>query len=607
MLLDPVRDWAPNGCSCATVPGAALGFAAFRVADRESSQGVQPHVDSARQVAIVFDGRLDNSGELKAALSIGGSTGGPEVLSLAYERWGEDLVCHLRGDFAFVIWDWRRRQVLAGRDPFGVRPLNYVRRDGGLDLASDVEQLLAGEDGRRSIDAEMMLDYLTWDYRHPERTFFSDVKRVPPGHLLVDKGTGPEVRRWWLPDSAVQNFRGADEVHEEFRTLFLQSVRRRTDVDGSVLVHLSGGADSTSIVCAADRLGRAGQVAARFVAASGAYPGLEADESRYFCETASRISFPHRTWNGLAQTSLDLDHPSFAMPSVRTPLADGTRGDVEIAHEIGARVLLSGQGGDELGSSWGVLRTLLAEGHLSELLRGTLGAKVPLRTRFHRVALVASWLLPDQVRGFVKHARSPAVELPAWLGPVLRDRAARRTSGEHPPPAEEVFASHSQRDRWRQFAHPRHAMIVDSSQRYGAAELVEFRYPFLDADLVSFVFRVPAKYWNVSVSQARLHRDALRRWMPPAIAFRTDKTHFRSVQTRKIRLLAPQIREIFCGDTWALDGFVHQHVIREMFERVLEHDTGSHLADWSVIWSCANAEAWLRSVLGYCVRSRRAS
>jgi asparagine synthase (glutamine-hydrolysing) len=602
-LFAPTRAWAPDGQRTAVVPGAALDFRALRIQDRGAAQGELPYVDEDRGLAVVADARLDNLEDLRRRLGVPSSATMAELLCRAYERWGAQLVPQLVGDFALVIWDWRKRALLAARDAFGVRPLVYASHRGGLVLASDVEQLFAGRLLEISVDPEMMLDHLTWDYRDHARTFFEGARRVPAGHTLVANEHGVEVRRWWRPPEALRRFSGRAEVHEEFRSLFTRAVTRRADVDGAIVAHLSGGADSTSIVCALDRLVRAGAIGGRPVAASAAYPGLEADESPYYRETAAALSFPHVTWDGLAATSLELEHPDFAMPNVRTPLADGTRGDLEVAGPRGARVILSGQSGDEIGASFGLLRELLAHRRIADLARATLLAReTPWRVRRRRLRALAGFMAPEFLRGW----RGPAAaqEPPAWLAAAARPRWIRRERQALTTHLDGVlFAGDMQRRRWEFLSHPRHAMVVDINQRYAGGSGTEMRFPFLDKELVSFVLAVPFEHWNSIAVEARMHRDALREWLPPSVRGRQSKTHFRSVQVHKIRTLLPVLREIFRSRAWSLGDVVDQRVVAALMEHLVANDDGSRLPEWHFVWSCANLDAWRRHVLGYSSRA----
>ena len=139
---------------------------------------------SEAQLLVGFDGRLDDSGDLCRLLRIDPDASPGRTIGEAYLRWGIWLPRHIRGDYAFVIWDGRLRRIVAARDPFGIRPLHYAPSGGQLWLASDVDQFLAAGFRHRKPDDEMVVEFLTRNFRTLDRSYFREIARVPPGSAL---------------------------------------------------------------------------------------------------------------------------------------------------------------------------------------------------------------------------------------------------------------------------------------------------------------------------------------------------------------------------------------------------------------------------------------
>ena len=176
----------------------------------------------------------------------------------AYLRWGVWLSRRIRGDYAFVIWDGRQRQVVAGRDPFGVRPLHYAPVGGQLWLASDVDQFLAAGFPHREPDDQTVVEFLTRDFRTLDRTFFREIARVPPGHVLIATKYRSSTSDYREEPREELTFSSTAECHDAFRTQFFRAVERRLSRKSGSVVLLSGGElDSTAIACAADSTSQA--------------------------------------------------------------------------------------------------------------------------------------------------------------------------------------------------------------------------------------------------------------------------------------------------------------------------------------------------------------
>ena len=159
-----------------------------------------------------------------------------KLLLRGYQRWGTALAEHLEGDFAFVIWDERRRVLYAGRDPFGVRTLFYRVGKDGCAFASEVDPLVEAGD---ALEEEVVLDYLLHDHSCPRQTFFRDVLRVQPGHWLLASPDSIVELRYWHPPPCPLRLETEREYAGEFRRLFRHAVDVRLDRDCPTVTQLS--------------------------------------------------------------------------------------------------------------------------------------------------------------------------------------------------------------------------------------------------------------------------------------------------------------------------------------------------------------------------------
>ena len=220
-------------------------------------------------VVIAADVRLDNRPDLLHTLQAAPDTQDAELIRLAYLRWGTDCVLHLKGDFAFVLWDETKSRWFAAVDRMGARPLFYTRipldvagqHPATLAFASEIKALMAlpGVRKRARLNDAFLADWLTLRYLDSSSTVYVDVFALPPAHTLLldvepthrkDAASGTlQLQRYWHYDLGdTLNLTDDAAYIEAFRHHFIQAVQERARTPHPILANLSGGLDSSSIV-----------------------------------------------------------------------------------------------------------------------------------------------------------------------------------------------------------------------------------------------------------------------------------------------------------------------------------------------------------------------
>jgi asparagine synthase (glutamine-hydrolysing) len=230
-----------------------LGIQRLRVIDVET--GDQPIYSEDRSVVVVLNGEIYNYAELRRDLQRRGhrltTKGDTEVIAHLYEEHGPECVHHLRGMFAFALWDVRRRRLLLARDRIGKKPLFYSHRDGVLSFASELTALMQDRGIPRDVDPEAIDAYLALGYVPAPLSAFRAVRKLPPAHRLLFEDGNLEVERYWRLDYGLKRrFAGEEEMHEAIREELRAAVRRRLVADVPVGAFLSGGIDSSAVVAA---------------------------------------------------------------------------------------------------------------------------------------------------------------------------------------------------------------------------------------------------------------------------------------------------------------------------------------------------------------------
>ncbi|MCP3892832.1 MAG: asparagine synthetase B [Desulfobulbaceae bacterium] len=252
----------------------------------ESLHEKLPLHDPESELTLVFDGRIDNREELIAALGIECSQGGVGIADSAiilagYQKWREGCAEKFIGDFAFAVWDEKRRSLFCGRDHMGIKPFYYYW-DGRLFVfASELKGIFALLDkklGKKpEVNQERILDLLVFFHGDVEATFYKNIYRLPRASSLVLMADGVKVSSYWSfnPEKRIK-FSSDQEYGEAFREIFMEAVRCRLRTSFPIGSTLSGGLDSSSITCVArDILQKSGTELHTF---SAIFPGLRPDE-----------------------------------------------------------------------------------------------------------------------------------------------------------------------------------------------------------------------------------------------------------------------------------------------------------------------------------------
>ncbi len=351
---------APLGSIQAT-GDLAFGFRRLAILDL-SPAGHQPMSDPSGRLWIVFNGEIYNYRALRAELESAGhsfrSGSDTEVILAAYAEWGQGCLQRLNGMFAFAIWDARRRELLIARDRFGIKPLYYIWNGRTLAFASEIKAL-AGRDATPFApdDRQVYRFLVSGLLPNPQsgETFFGGVRSLPPARWLrLSNGKLAEGQYWRLDIHQTAEQSAADAA-EEYGALFADAVRLQLQSDVPVGTCLSGGLDSSSIVCTINRLMAAGgaptnQLGEHQKTFSAVYTTEGRYNERAYVEqlvaatsAEKNLTFPsaERLWADAERLVWHQDEP-FQSTSIFAQWCV-----MSAVRERGVTVLLDGQGADE--------------------------------------------------------------------------------------------------------------------------------------------------------------------------------------------------------------------------------------------------------------------
>ena len=554
-----------------------------------SPEAQQPMSNEDGTVWLTYNGEIYNYRELDAELKARGhvyrSRSDAETIVHAYEEWGRECVSRFNGMFAFALWDERQRQLFCARDRFGEKPFYYLFDGARFVFASEIKALLLDPAMPRRIHRTSVARYLAHGLADegPE-TFFDAVRSLPAAHRLTLRDARLEVSRYWsLPATADAVTLDEAGWERAFLDLLTDSVRLRLRSDVPLGTCLSGGLDSSSIVALASRIeGR------EVTAFSVLYdePGLA---ERSFVEAVTR-AFPIRgvevcpdgrdLYETLSRIVWHNDEPS-------TSVGQYSQWHVmRLARDHDVKVLLNGQGGDEILA--GYERYVTTDARERMLQGDVLGAVRSLRGEarirgggvagsLKRVVYpITPRLLRRGYRRFLSRRSSAADFLDPELAAAAGDPPEEfRTLRDHLAWDLTVLSVPS---------------LVHAEDRCSMAFSREIRLPFLDHRLVELMFRMPSDMKiRGGVTKHVLRRVMAREGLPAEVAARRDKKGYPTPVGRWLRTIARQeTRDVLSS----LRGRGLLDVDRALgaFE---EHCSGDadHTA---LLWRWINVELWFR-------------
>lgn len=347
-MRDTLTHRGPDDAGNYVDGGIGLGHRRLSIVDLGG--GHQPMSNEDGQIQIVFNGEIYNHKDYRPMLMSHGhqyrTTSDTETIIHLYEEFGPAAVQHLRGMFAFAIWDANKRQLLLARDRLGVKPLYYtLSEDGELHFASEIKALIESHAVKPELNYNVLADFSANRYTSGDETLFRGVRRLPPGHTLVWKDGLVEIQKYWDVSFTKHETTLSDKQYiEQFDQLFRESVRLRLMADVPLGMFLSGGIDSTAIAGVMSKL-----VSDPIKTFSVAFAEREANELEYARMAARAFKTDHHEIVVSPQEFFD------ALPAMvyqeDEPIAHPSSIPLYFVSKLAAehvKVVLTGEGSDEL-------------------------------------------------------------------------------------------------------------------------------------------------------------------------------------------------------------------------------------------------------------------
>ena len=586
-----------------------LGHRRLSIVD-VSPAGHQPMCTPDKRCWIVYNGEVYNHLELREELEGKGygflTHSDTEVVLAAYQEWGRDCLEHFNGMFAFLLYDAEREMLFAARDRFGIKPLYYRVSAQGIAFASEIKQFTVLPDWLARINGRRVYDYLNWGISdHTDETMFAGVFQLRGGEALELKvhdlaiGQGGLSAEGRLPTYSWYRLRSEPfsgnmkDASEEFRARFTDAVRLHLRADVPVGSCLSGGLDSSSIVCVMNDTLRGLNAQALQNTFSACADVKRFDEREWIDEvvrhTQVKAHYVYPALEGLFATHEQIiwhqDEP-FGSSSIYAQWHV-----FKLAAENGIKVMLDGQGADEqLAGYHGFFAPrfagLFKQGHWLRLWR-----EIQLTKQYHgyseceALKRMSDMLLPEGVRHWVRNLAGQTAAQPSWIDmkklgalPVDPFTAAGRKAGSIRAMSESMLVASNLQ------------MLLHWEDRNSMAHSIEARVPFLDHRLVEFVLGLPDEYKLSDGVTKRVLREGMTGILPERIRTRMDKLGFVTPEEVWLReRAAPQYRA-------ALDEAIElsQGILNDQARVVLEEMINGKRPFSYMAWRMIGFGAWVK-------------
>lgn len=516
-------------------PAIALGSRRLSIIDL-SNAGNQP-MHYLDRYTIIHNGEVYNYLELKAELQKKGysfsSKTDTEVMAAAYDCWKEECVEHFDGMFAFAIWDENEKELFAARDRFGEKPFFYFLDKEQFVFASEMKALWAAGIERK-VNLKLLFNYLTIGYvdnpNIPEETFYENISKLPAAYWLKFSIHNFELslENYWDIEIENENNKITDsEAIEKFGSLFQQSVKRRLRSDVPVGSSLSGGLDSSSIIATLHQLTTHHSPLTAF---SSIFPGFEKDESAFAKLVADKFHLQHFTTTpDVTSLQDDLKQLFYYQEEPFSSASIYAQYKVyELAGQRGIKVLLDGQGADEILAGYHKYykwywQELFRKRKLTSSKELEAARELGITEKFGWKNRVAA-LFPEFATIFLERQYL----LNALRHEDLTKDFTQLQSKEAYYITPEIFTLNGV----LYFNTCMHGLeeLLRYADRNSMAHSREVRLPFLNHELVEFVFSLPANFKIRKGWTKILLRETMKDKLPPEIVWRKDKTGFEPPQ-----------------------------------------------------------------------------
>lgn len=571
-----------------------VGLGIKRLAIVDVKKGHQPIYNEDKTLCIILNGEIYNYNEIRKSLEDKGhvflTETDTEAVIHAYEEWERDCLQKLNGMFTFAIWNKKNKSLFIARDRLGIKPLYYYYDANGFVFASEIKALLIDENIVKEPNNSAICSYLITGFQYTNETFFKGVKELQPGHYMVINSEELKIRKYWdIPDEKTQktkeirNTQSVDRSNiNKFLTLLIDAINIRIPPNFPITYYLSGGLDSSAIVCLAEKIVK-NDKSGDNVILTASYD-TKWDEARYAEEVKKLVRtkityvFPSSvaTWKDLKEFIYHMDEPVTVLNYYAYwCLAKVTK--------TKSKIIFMGQGPDEFLAGHGdhfirYIKELASKKKyakiLTELIRGA---------KRYDIFNVLYALIGDFALG------SKSILLANLL-----DKTFLKS---HKLPARKCSKPHSLRESLmrdvKQERLPVHLRVGD---RMSSAFSIELRCPFLDHRIIEHSFMLPSNYKIRDGETKYILREAVKGTVPESVRKRKKRGTPVPLETW-LKRFRSEITQMVKSKKFKDRGYFNAKAVWDVYDRYCNNTMNPFEKKFygDVLWRIINLELWFEA------------
>ncbi len=572
---------------------------------QESISEKLPYEDKERGLVITADARIDNRDELIKELDLDKAVSDSQIILYAYSKFGETCVQKLLGDFTFAVWDKRKRKLFCARDHMGIRPFYYYYLPNKKFLfGSEIKALFSLSGIPRKLNEVRVAEYLLSLFDDKEITLYENILRLPPGHSLTVDCNGLKLSSYWTLNPKSELYLSSDEEYEEaFREIFTKAVKRRTRSAYPIGSFLSGGLDSSSIVCTALKFleNTENKEINTFSFVFDDIP--ECDEKSYInivlSHGAEKLK-SHFVRGDKLSPLLDLEKVLFHQDEAfYAPNLFLHWTACKAAQEKGVRVLLDGLDGDTT-VSHGQLR-------IAELFQNFHWV-----TMLNEIVCMSKFTNRSPWQVFLQYGFKPSVfshfrqayqkirhfNLPhiAAINASINKRFAKQIglTGIEETKGRWGWEKPSRTSKEEHFSLLNMGLIpftLELTNKAASAFSIEPRYPFFDKELVEFCFSLPSNQKLRNGWTRSIMRRALKGVLPPEIQWRKNKSNLsRNFTNGLLTFEQKTLDEAIIKNSQIIEKYVDLERLQKTYDK---YKVTKGVDESMIVWQAVTLWLWL--------------
>ncbi|MGE0561843.1 MAG: asparagine synthase (glutamine-hydrolyzing) [Flavobacteriales bacterium] len=504
-----------------------------------SDAGKQPMFYAENRYTITYNGEIYNYLEIRKELQGKGytfkSNTDTEVILAAYDYWGKDCLHQFEGMFAFALWDEKEQELFCARDRFGEKPFYYYHNEGIFVFASEMKSILSNKIVSSSINYQQLVYYLAYSHTNPKKredTFYEKIKLLPPSHFLIFRNHELKKEKYWNYSSKKDQVKTNEEYRELLSEKLTNALKFTLRSDVPVGACLSGGIDSSILTLLLQNEFKTVPTLSTF---SARYKNFSQDEGRFIEKVVDKISFnSNHVW--IENTDFEKDIINFFKHQEEPVYSSSYFAEwkvCELAKQSGYKVILDGQGADEIfGGYNSTYKT-----YYSELLKQLSFKKFCKEKKAYQKLYGKNYQyeLFDFLRAIFPSLFSELSKFKNHLYPNNNHsdipKEIRKTFLNTTANPFVSFDSVNNFLQYLTFDHGLEQMLI-RGDRNAMAHHVEVRHPFLNTSLVEYALDLPS---NLKINEGWtkfILRDTYKNLLPSEIGWRKDKTGYVTPQEK---------------------------------------------------------------------------